>query len=200
MPTIVLILGEDPVSTAGTHPPFPEHLFPDNCTLRGGGSMLARAIITARRLMGFIIPVDPWQIARTLGLDVETLPLGSIDGLLKRDGDGAWYVIVSSLLPNDRQRFTVAHEIGHWLLHRGSREAFAHAGPQTGRYEREANTFAAELLMPHNAFLEAVWELNADVGQLARRFGTSREATLLRLKQFGFGQYAIEPTEELIPF
>lgn len=148
--------------------------------------MLSLPAATARRLIGWAgltISVDPWEAAKALRLDVELLPITSADGLVKRDQDGAWYVIVSSLLPHERQRFTLAHEIGHWCLHRRDREAFAHTSPSRGRYEREANQFAAELLMP-------LQELRRTASQmaftsLAAYFEVSLEAMAIRLRETG---------------
>lgn len=148
--------------------------------------MLTLPAIAARRLIGWAglsVPVDPLEAAKALHLDVELLPIRSADGLLKRDRDGDWYIIASSLLSHERQRFTLAHEIGHWCLHRRDREAFAHSGPGRGRYEREANQFAAELLMP-------LHELHRAAGQmaftsLAAYFEVSLEAMAIRLRETG---------------
>lgn len=56
---------------------------------------------------------------------------------------------------NSRDRFTIAHEIGHYLLHKQSRIGYARlsTGENIPRYcdpEWQANTFAAELLVPSN--------------------------------------------------
>lgn len=148
--------------------------------------MLTLPAAIARRLIGWAgltVPVDPWEAARALRLDVELLPISSADGLLKRDPDGAWYVIVSSLLPLERQRFTLAHEIGHWCLHRRDREAFAHSGPGRGRYEREANQFTAELLMPLHELRRAASQMAFT--SLAAYFEVSLEAMDIRLRETG---------------
>ncbi len=60
-----------------------------------------------------------------------------------------------------RQRFTIAHELGHFFLHRASSTVFVDAAPiffrdesssnGSQREEIEANAFAAELLMPEDA-------------------------------------------------
>ncbi|MGE5590999.1 MAG: ImmA/IrrE family metallo-endopeptidase [Bacillota bacterium] len=148
--------------------------------------MLSFAAIAARRLIGqaqLSVPVDPWEAARTLGLRVEMLPLESVDGFLRRPPGCDWYVIISSLLPRQRQRFTLAHEIGHWMLHRNDQEYFAHRPGSRGRYEREANQFAAELLMPFPALQKAAGQMA--FGELAAHFEVSREALAIRLEETG---------------
>ena len=106
-----------------------------------------------------------------------------------------------------RQRFTIAHELGHALMHRGRMPlfidkgygvAFRDARSSSGevRMEREANAFAAALLMPEAMVREAASELNwahgFDVGggggalkALAQRFRVSQEAMSYRLAKLG---------------
>ena len=89
-----------------------------------------------------------------------------------------------------RQRFTLAHELGHWVcqhLEGRSVPVFYRAtevGVGEGRLlEREANVFAAELLMPEDEVRTA-----AGYGEVATRFGVSGEAMAWRLYSFGLGQ------------
>lgn len=74
-------------------------------------------------------------------------------------GDGIVFVNESD--PVGRQRFTAAHEFGHFVLHQGemggaatfadTRETVELTDDESDRHEREANRFAAELLMPADA-------------------------------------------------
>ena len=92
-----------------------------------------------------------------------------------------------------RQRFTIAHEIGHWVCHclEGKRpeQPTAMCRHQDLRQdadrmiEREANVFAAELLMPEAAVREA-WSRQQDVDALARTFDVSPLALGWRLYSF----------------
>ena len=89
-----------------------------------------------------------------------------------------------------RQRFTLAHELGHWVcqhLEGRSVPVFCRAtevGVGEGRLlEREANVFAAELLMPEDEV-----RATADDGEPAARFGVSGEAMAWRLYSFGLGE------------
>ncbi len=147
-------------------------------------------------------PVPVERIAVQLGLSLEHVHLGDdVSGLLVVQ-DGRGVIGVNSSQSITRQRFTIAHEIGHFLLHPTAMPvfidksflkpyftAFRNTTSSTGedRLEREANSFAAALLMPATLIQQAVSELPADlpdeeeVEQLARRFKVSRQAMSFRL-------------------
>ena len=96
-----------------------------------------------------------------------------------------------------RLRFTIAHEIGHFVLHKG--RALSERGGSTSQYtarlEREADQFAAELLMPEHLVRQAVLELGADPHRLADRFDVSAQAMGIRLRRLGLA----ERQSELLP-
>ena len=88
-----------------------------------------------------------------------------------------------------RRRFTIAHEIGHFVLHPG-RLAPERGGAVKEAWqlqEREAYQFAAEILMPEDLVQAAVLEHGGDVGRLADRFDVSRKAMQARLRWLGIG-------------
>ena len=84
-----------------------------------------------------------------------------------------------------RDRFTVAHELGHYFLHssQGSTPIIAYRSGST-RIEWEANWFAASLLMPKVEFTAALRNLR-DVNQVARKFGVSSAAAEVRKNVLG---------------
>lgn len=92
-----------------------------------------------------------------------------------------------------RFRFTIAHEIGHWVCHclegRVSSPAPSYCRPvdlteaADRVLEREANVFAAELLMPETAVREA-WSKLLDTAACAARFDVSPTAMQWRLVSF----------------
>jgi Zn-dependent peptidase ImmA (M78 family) len=99
---------------------------------------------------------------------------------------------MSGETPTRRHRFTIAHELGHWICH--ARES---ADPQPTycrsrdmaqdadrTLEREANVFGAELLMPEEAVREA-WTAFPGTLELAEHFGVSALAAHWRLYSFG---------------
>lgn len=146
------------------------------------------------------IPVE--RIAEQLGLAVERADLGpEVSGLLVvKEQHGIIGVNVQH--STTRQRFTIAHEIGHFLMHRDRMPvfidrqfltaylaSFRNARSATGEdhREREANAFAASLLMPKALVQSAVDEFGSDVSDsdaielLAKRFHVSKQAMTFRV-------------------
>jgi hypothetical protein len=91
-----------------------------------------------------------------------------------------------------RRRFTIAHEVGHFVLHpgrlRAERGGLNNVASQ--RQEREADLFAAELLMPEHLVRQAAFETGADPRQLADRFDVSVQAMTVRLARLGLAERA----------
>jgi hypothetical protein len=94
--------------------------------------------------------------------------------------------------PLRRFRFTIAHEVGHWVCHvvgaGRSEPVFCRAKDLSEdadrALEREANVFAAELLMPDSA-VRAAWEELGEVEVCAARFDVSPSAMHWRLYNVG---------------
>jgi hypothetical protein len=141
------------------------------------------------------IPVPVESLAEDLlGLRVEIIPGLECSGMLlpaeRRillDADEAMH----GETPIRRHRFTIAHEIGHWICHC---EGVPQPAPRYCRatdlgghanrtIEREANVFAAELLMPEEAVRRA-WAESADIGVCAEHLGVSQLAMHWRLYSF----------------
>jgi Zn-dependent peptidase ImmA (M78 family) len=115
-------------------------------------------------------------------------------------------VFVNASDPVPRQRFTAAHELGHFMLHRDKMDGHVSIADtpakielteeQSEQHEREANRFAVELLMPENvclaraaAFRKAygVCPRGAFVYQLAAELLVSSEAMRYRLNELKVG-------------
>jgi Zn-dependent peptidase ImmA (M78 family) len=83
-----------------------------------------------------------------------------------------------------RQRFTMAHELGHLMLHPlGLDYRAIHSAGSKDRKEVEADQFAAELLMP-GWMLRAYMQATTDVGKLAEHFQVSEQAMAIRLQSY----------------
>lgn len=133
------------------------------------------------------IPLDVVALAQALGLKVSKEPMAEhMSGYLRRTADG-WVLGVNSLHHRNRQRFTIAHEIGHYMLHR-DHSSFedgllfrkdANKNPQ----ETEANQFASFLLMPKFEFQSALATEGIDA--VAAKFGVSRQAAEYRINTLG---------------
>lgn len=110
-------------------------------------------------------------------------------GSLYVEGNRPFQIIIPMHTSMTRDRFTVAHELGHYFMHyvfhraKGDPVARLVANRYgSGRVEWEANWFAASFLMPKELFKKAVIEFDNDIGAVASKFGVSREAALIRQK------------------
>ncbi|HEY9013269.1 MAG TPA: ImmA/IrrE family metallo-endopeptidase [Devosia sp.] len=127
-------------------------------------------------------PLAVFELAAALGITVNKRPLPEGTSGYFRKTERGWEIGVNSLHHPHRQRFTVAHELGHYFLHRDS-EPFEDGllfrrENQINRKEREANEFAALLLMPAIEFRQAIGD--GDIENVAARFGVSRQAAEFR--------------------
>ena len=137
------------------------------------------------------IPVDPIKVARALGIEVWTSDLDrNVAGLLVRRKGRAPEIYVSAVDQPNRQRFTIAHEVGHFIERAAKGQAeepvnqidYRDDVSSEGSNPREmyANGFAAALLMPAKQLRE-YWKLNPDPEMLARKFKVSLVAMQHRL-------------------
>jgi len=137
-------------------------------------------------------PVDVVAIARDLGLQVyvDELPPGVSGKLVRRPefGSPSGYVIIANRMQAlVRQRFTVAHEIAHFILHRNeigdgiNEDVMYRADGMTGPQETEANRLAADILMPWHLINTATISGQQTVEHLAQVFVVSEVAMSIRL-------------------
>lgn len=144
----------------------------------------------AKRAQIETTPLDIKGLIRAVGLRVKREPLADdISGMLDHNGED-WEITVNSLHHPRRQRFTLAHELAHYVLHSKSRESFVDKtlfrSTETGGMEAEANRFAAGLLMPESEFRRFVADRSSKVEDLARHFEVSALAVRVRAKELGF--------------
>lgn len=103
---------------------------------------------------------------------------------------GDFTVFIPRLTSSRRDRFTMAHELGHYFLHYlypgETGEARFNRG-ESNRAETEANFFAAALLMPTERFTE-VWKRTDDAHEVARVFGVSPRAAEVRAEVLGISK------------
>lgn len=160
----------------------------------------AQEILETQGVAKAPIPVE--EVARSLGAIVVYEPMESdLSGMLQRQEDKP-VIGVNSFHGTARQRFTIAHECGHLVLHTG-KDLFIDMGVRrrdgtsslgTDGEEVEANRFAAGLLMPRDLVRAQVTELltkksgiSVDdlVTRLARTFQVSSQAMEIRLTDLG---------------
>ena len=114
-------------------------------------------------------------------------------GILKIPEKNGWGILYNSSIPSSgRINFTLAHELGHYLLHREILEAYkecSHTDMRkssdrgTDNIEAQANEFAKYLLMPASLFREKIKGVNisfASAKEVAKDFNVSLTAAILR--------------------
>ena len=137
-------------------------------------------------------PVDLDGMADALGLTVERTPLGGdIAGKIERRARG-YHVTLNSRDSARRRRFTLAHEIAHFVLHRdligdGITDSGLYRSSLTDEIERQANRYAADLLMPAAKVRQFWREGLRSIAQMATQFEVSHEAAEIRLRYLGYG-------------
>ncbi len=161
-------------------------------------TILAAAVGEAR----FPVPVE--QLAREYSnLRFKDAPIVAIDGKELGNFEGAlypvkegkaWAILYNTDVSEGRRRFTIAHEFGHYLMHRAlfpkglecSEEAVTFRNGD--ELEAEADTFAAYLLMPLDDFRRQI-SADAeptleDLSAVAERYGVSLIACILRWLEY----------------
>ena len=127
-------------------------------------------------------------LAKALGLEVYRVSdwPNDLSGMIKRNADGDYEIQVNSAHPESRRRFTIAHEIGHFVLHKdligdGIADDGLYRSGLSGSIEQEANQFAADLLMPWHLMNVAMTKGYKDIATLAKAFQVSKYAMSIRL-------------------
>lgn len=141
------------------------------------------------------LPIDVEKIAEHLGIDVRYSAYdGDLSGMLYQD-EKQKVIGINALHPNNRQRFTIAHEIGHYILHDkkevhidGQMKIYFRGPTGEQKEENEANIFAGELLMPYNFILQDVkdgidLESEAQITELSKKYKVSFQAMSIRLSR-----------------
>lgn len=148
--------------------------------------LLAGAGVTA-------LPVDPIHIAKHLDIDVHAKPahIQGASGWLIKTGEHFGIAYATHISNEGFQRFSIAHELGHYWLDSHPAHVFKHGGMHQSHagfgssdpIELEADYFAACLLMPATLCNRVIWGtkdgLNA-VKALANAAGTSLQASAIR--------------------
>lgn len=143
-------------------------------------------------------PVDVDGLADCLGVDVSYESMEDEVSAMLLVEDGEAHIVVNDDHHPNRQRFSAAHELGHYELHTAGedqlfvdRAFFRNQASSIGvsRQEIEANAFAAALLMPRKLIEEELPDddsADIDVFKMAKIFGVSEHAMTIRLINLGY--------------
>ena len=149
-------------------------------------------------------PVKLGNMAREIGvaaIKVASMRTGVSGQIMKEDGH--YTIRVNRNEARERQRFTIAHELAHYLLHRhvidsspdGITDNVLYRSGASDQIEREANRLAADLVMPRDVIEKKLREdfhgivTEATIESLAASFEVSKAAMEIRLRAFaGVGE------------
>lgn len=148
-------------------------------------------------LNGLVPPIDIKSIAIQQGIIVSEAPSeDALSGLLFRNKKKKTIIGVNSFHSDNRKRFTIAHELGHYFLHQDDTfmdddedvVEYRHSSNQGDKKEVEANQFAAALLMPKNFLkkhFDSLREFHTDIDEivllLSEKYEVSKDAMRYRL-------------------
>ena len=137
------------------------------------------------------------DIALSRGItDIQAIKIDGSQGRIMVDEEEAIISYNRNILHEGKRRFVIAHELGHFELHRDLLNNQIHTDDKKtlsewyakGKHETEANQFAAEFLMPSHLFLEQVKgkSFNFDlIKELAESFQSSITSALIKYRVLG---------------
>lgn len=116
----------------------------------------------------------------------------SVSGFLEKIGD-SWVIYINKYENEYRKRFTLAHELGHFISHKDNydiggaiiKDQIFFRDENTDEKEQQANNFAAELLMPEDEFKNFIKRGDNTILKLADRFQLSTAAVRYRAYKLG---------------
>jgi predicted transcriptional regulator len=146
--------------------------------------------------LGFEPGGDIFDVVTRLGGRIHYQDIWELDqstsGSVVVEGEANFDIYLAKHTSPERDRFTIAHELGHYVIHflwaRKQGEnivKLAAARYGSDREEWEANWFAAAFLMPVDRFKEAAREEGFDIGAVAERFKVSYAAAEVRARALG---------------
>lgn len=153
-------------------------------------------LITDLDLVRQMLPSTPYGKGVTAIKAPAAATWSGCEGALVRNPHDVaeWGIFYNPASRHERRRFTIAHELGHFVLHRGRSDEFncdkgsVYSGSEDlAAMEREANVFACNLLMPGDVFGKSINGPSVNLhllSELASRFDVSFEALCIRFIQF----------------
>lgn len=139
------------------------------------------------------IPVKLGGLAKELGIVVKrssTIPR-HVSGKITRLPTGVYEIKINKYESRERQRFTLAHELAHFLLHRNEIDRLGEIADNvlyrsgaSETIEYEANRLAAQIIIPEEAISERQQAICKNVDQLAKEFGVSKTVMEVRMAAY----------------
>jgi len=131
------------------------------------------------------VPVVLNDIVSALQIPVKSVDIEDTEGFVMNHRGREPYIVYNKNHPRNRQRFTVAHEIGHIVLHSAD-SANKEDQPSQNEQEREANAFANALLVPREHLKKFLKNKDKSLTDICKKYEVSREvATIAVMSQRG---------------
>jgi Zn-dependent peptidase ImmA (M78 family) len=171
---------------------------------------IAKIADSIRHSLALLCPYDPFRVVELLkGEIIHTIENMSIDAAIKKDGERSFIIHLNPYKSHTRERFTLAHELGHLFLHMGfllnkelwnsipegqfQDSAYYRIDGNYTQEEHEANEFAAAFLMPKDEFIfVSKQHLNNNqytISPIARHFEVSEISVINRGKWLGIFEW-----------
>ena len=123
--------------------------------------------------------LDPYELAEAMGIIIHRMELGNTRGFCYTSRR-IKQIILNNNLPEWTERFVLAHEIGHLVMHPKHSAPFLQSTFfSMDRFEIEANKFATELIIPDDELMD-MYEYTVD--ELSALYGLPREIIELRFR------------------
>lgn len=162
---------------------------PIECT-----SSISEILKKAKELHINTDPLDIYAVVKKIfHIEIKEDKFGkNVSGFLERIGE-KWCIFINQNESNLRKRFTIAHELGHFVKHRDKYMISGSSIPDLIFFrdntidpiEKEANDFAADLLMPKDVFIEKIKSGYNTLDKLSEAFQLSTSAVKYRAYKLG---------------
>ncbi len=141
-------------------------------------------------------PLDVEGLADKFDITINLESLeNDLSGILYKDDAGKWIIVVNQLHHENRRRYTIAHELGHYILHRHLKDRFEDEiffrGGKPLNEEYQANEFANCILMPEQKFRQFIKDGVNTIETLASEFHVSTIALRIRAKNLGMSGHGL---------
>jgi Zn-dependent peptidase ImmA (M78 family) len=162
----------------------------------GVSRLAARDLLDEANRKGIeTVPLDIERLIKSFGIKVKIVPMDDeVSGHLALS-DGVWEIAVNALHHPKLQRFTLAHELGHYVLHRWECQRFEDTklfrNNESNPMEVQANAYAADLLMPEREFKDYIRNTSKNIDRIADHFKVSAYAVRVRAKNLGFSGHGL---------
>lgn len=160
-------------------------------------------IDTPEKLLSFaernsveMAPLDVEDLTDKLGITINLKSLrNDLSGILYKDDVDKWIIEVNQLHHKNRRRYTIAHELGHYILHKHLKDRFEDEiffrGGEPSNEEYQANEFASCILMPEQKFRQLIKDGVNTIETLASEFQVSTIALRIRAKNLGMSGHGL---------